>query len=85
MFLNRTKKKPHKKKYSEQFHSKISAYFILVCLIDMSSVSGYLRVEPYFSVAVRCPVKLWVWSLVLLLFLGKQFDHSTSLNDKTFL
>lgn len=65
-----------RKNILKHFDSKISMYFILVCLIDMSSISGHLRVELDFSGGVHCLVILWVWTLMLLFFPGKQFDHT---------
>lgn len=55
---------------------KISVYLILVCLIDMSSISAHLRVELDFSVGVHCLVMLEFWNLMLLFSHGKQFDHA---------
>lgn len=60
----------------KHFDFKISMCLILVCLIDMSSISGHLRVELDFSVGVHFLVILGFWNLMLLFSHGKQFDHA---------
>lgn len=72
----RRKKMSTRRNILKHFDSKISMYFILTCLIDLSSISGHLRPELDFSVVVHCLVMLWFWSLTHLFFHGKQSDHT---------
>lgn len=64
-----------RKNILKHFDFKITTYLILVCLIDMSSISAHLRVELDFSVGVHCLVMLVFWNLMLLFSHGKQVDH----------
>lgn len=59
---------PMGKNILKYFDFKISMYFILICLIDMSLISPHLRVELDFSVGIHCLVMLTMLEPDALIF-----------------